>query len=129
MLEHKPGAMHDSTPLAQWRAAGRWPVYLDEFWKGLEQRLGRSRATREMIGLVRVGLTEGWDRLLAAVREARRLELTDPAAVRQILFIPDAEQRRVHAIRLAEELAEFERPMPVMDEYDMLLGGDMAGKL
>ena len=28
------------------------------------------------------------------------------------------------ASAVAEELAEFERPMPLMDEYDMLLGGD-----
>ena len=96
--------MCNSTPLAQWRAAGRWPIYLDEFWKDLDQRLGKNRATREMIVLVRVGLAEGWDRLLVAVQEARRL----------------------HALRLAGELAGFERPMPLMDEYDLLLGGDMA---
>jgi len=126
VLEQKPGAMYNSTPLAQWRAAGRWPIYLDEFWKDLEQRLGKNRATQEMIVLVRVGLAEGWDRLLVAVQEARRLGVTDPAAVQHILRVPDPEARRRYALRLAEELAEFERPMPLMDEYDMLLGGDMA---
>ena len=29
VLERKPGAMADSTPLQQWRAAGRWPECLD----------------------------------------------------------------------------------------------------
>ena len=43
-----------------------------------------------------------------------------------ILHMPDAEQRRQYAIALAEELAQFERPMPVMDEYDLLLA-DAAG--
>ncbi len=29
--------------------------------------------------------------------------------------------------RVAEELAEFERPMPVMDEYDLLLSDTPGG--
>jgi hypothetical protein len=29
VLEKKPGAMKNSTPLQQWRAAGRWPACLD----------------------------------------------------------------------------------------------------
>jgi len=37
--------------------------------------------------------------------------------------VPDAEERRRYAVALAEELAQFERPMPKMDEYDLLLGG------
>jgi hypothetical protein len=35
--------------------------------------------------------------------------------------MPDPEDRRRYAVRLAEELAQFERPLPVMDEYDQLL--------
>jgi hypothetical protein len=37
--------------------------------------------------------------------------------------MPDPEERRHHALALEEELAQFERPMPDMDEYDLLLGG------
>ena len=33
--------------------------------------------------------------------------------------MPDPEQRHRYAIELAEELAQFERPMPVVDEYDL----------
>jgi hypothetical protein len=36
VLERKPGAMAGSTPLAQWRAAGRWPDCLDRLWRQLE---------------------------------------------------------------------------------------------
>jgi hypothetical protein len=36
--------------------------------------------------------------------------------------MPDAAERERYALQLAEELAEFERPLPVMDEYDQLLG-------
>jgi hypothetical protein len=79
--------------------------------------------TREMIGLVRVGTASGWDRMIAAVEEALRIGVTDAAAVLHIFRMPDEKQRRQYAIALAEELAQFERPMPAMDDYDLLLGG------
>jgi hypothetical protein len=49
VLERKPGAMAGSTPLAQWRAAGRWPACLDTLWRQLEERHGKSGGTRAMI--------------------------------------------------------------------------------
>lgn len=121
VLERKPGAMAGSTPLEQWRAAGRWPQCLDAIWRKLETRHGRSGGTREMISLVRTGLSDGWQRLIGAVEEALRLGVTDAAAVVHILRMPDPEDRRRYALHLAEELAQFERPVPVMDEYDQLL--------
>jgi len=127
VLVRKPGAMAGSTPLQQWRQAGRWPACLDRIWHELEQRLGKSSGTREMITLVRVGSVSGWDRMITAVEEALRLGVTDAAAVLHILNMPDPEQRRQYAVALAEELAEFERPMPVMDEYDLLLGDTPGG--
>ena len=56
VLEKKPGAMAGSTPLEQWRQAGRWPECLDRIWKKLEERHGKSGGTREMITLVRAGV-------------------------------------------------------------------------
>jgi hypothetical protein len=126
VLERKPGAMANSTPLQQWRQAGLWPECLDRIWRQLEQRHGKSAGTREMIALVRVGSMEEWGRLIAAVEEALRLGVTDAAAVLHIFRMPDPEQRRQYAVALAEELAQFERPMPVMDDYDLLLT-DTAG--
>lgn len=122
VLERKPGAMSGSTPLQQWRQAGRWPACLDRIWEQLEARLGKSRGTREMITLVRAGLGNGWEELIAAVEEALRIGVTDAAAVLHILRMPDPQQRQRYALALAEELAQFERPMPSMDEYDLLLG-------
>lgn len=121
VLEKKPGAMAGSTPLEQWRQAGRWPECLDRIWGELERRHGKSGGTRAMITLVREGLASGWDRLIAAVEEAWRLGVTDAAAVVHILRMPDPDERRRHAITLAAELAQFERPMPAMEEYDLLL--------
>ena len=121
VLEKKPGAMENSMPLAQWRLAGRWPECLDRIWKKLGERHGSSGGTREMITLVRAGTGSGWARLIAAVEEGLRLGVSDAAAVLHIMNMPDAEQRKEYAIALAEELAEFERPMPSMEEYDLLL--------
>lgn len=128
VLEKKPGAMAGSTPLEQWKQAGRWPECLDQIWKKLEQRYGRSGGTREMISLVRVGLSDGWDRLIDAVKEALRLGVTDAAAVTHILRMPDAAERRRYEIALSEELAQFERPQPIMDDYDLLLAAPLPGK-
>jgi hypothetical protein len=127
VLEKKPGAMAGSTPLQQWRQAGRWPECLDRIWHQLEQRHGRSMGTREMITLVRVGSVDGWDRLIAAVEEALRLGVSDAAAVLHIFRMPDAEQRRKYAMDLAEELVQFERPMPAIDDYDLLLADPKGG--
>jgi transposase len=121
VLERKPGAMAGSTPLQQWREAGRWPECLDRLWRQLEQRHGKGDGTREMITLVQVGIVEGWDRLIRAVEEASRLGVSDAGAVLHILRMPDPEQRRKYAGMLAQEMAQWERPMPVMDDYDLLL--------
>jgi transposase len=125
VLEKKPGAMAGSTPLEQWRAAGRWPDCMDLIWKKLEQRHGRSGGTREMIGLVRAGLGGSWQALVAAVEEALRLGVSDTAAVMHILHMPDADERKRYDIALSEELAQYERPQPVMDEYDRLLATEV----
>ena len=127
VLEKKPGAMAGSTPLEQWRAAGRWPECMDLIWKRLEARHGSSGATREMIGLVRAGLGRDWNQLIRAVEEALRLGVNDAAAVLHILHTPNAGARERYAIALAEELAQFERAQPVMDDYDLLLQSPLSG--
>ena len=132
VLERKPGAMAGSQvasamALQQWRQAGLWPACLDTIWRQLEQRHGKSKGTREMITLVREGTVTGWPELIAAVEEALALGVSDAAAVLHILRMPDPEERRRHAFALAEELAQFERPLPVMDDYDLLLTGPAGG--
>src|SRR3989449_474072 len=49
VLEHKPGALAGSKPLAQWRAAGRWPASYDRLWQALIERHGKPAGTKEMI--------------------------------------------------------------------------------
>jgi len=41
VLERKPGALAGSTPLTQWRQAGRWPETFDR--EALNARHGRQK--------------------------------------------------------------------------------------
>ena len=59
VLEHKPGALAGSKPLAQWRQLGRWPASYDRFWQGLIERHGRQAGTKEMIELLQLGRDYG----------------------------------------------------------------------
>src|SRR5260370_38100609 len=113
VLDKKAGAMAGSTPLQQWRQAGRWPACLDAIWRELEQRHGKGNGTREMISLVRAGSIDGWDKLIVAVKEALRLGISDAAAVRHLLRMPDPDQPRQYAVAPAQELLPFYRTTPV----------------
>jgi transposase len=42
VLRKKPGALAGSTPLVQWRQAGRWPECFDRLWQALNTRHGPS---------------------------------------------------------------------------------------
>ena len=127
VLERKPGAMAGSTPLAQWRRAGRWPACLDQLWQRLEARHGKSQGTREMITLVRAGTVSGWSGLVKSVEQALSLGTSDAAAVLHLLRRPAAEAPLPPAVILGAELASYERRMPVMDDYDQLLVGAAGG--
>ncbi len=82
MLSHKPGALAGSKPLAQWRAAGRWPACYDELWARLLARHGKQDGTRAMVAVVALGREFGQDQLRAAIATAVSLGACDVAAVR-----------------------------------------------
>lgn len=123
VLEKKPGALAGSTPLQQWREQGRWPESYDRLWRSLEARCGRQEGTREMIALLQLGRQRGWPHLRRAIEEALELGATDGAAVRHLLL--RSTESWQHAPGEALELGElrrYERPLPVLTEYDGLLG-------
>jgi hypothetical protein len=78
VLERKPGALAGSTPLQQWRQAGRWPESYDRFWNQLMSRQGRQAGTREMVRVLKLGAQHGWDKLAMAVTTAVELNCWDP---------------------------------------------------
>lgn len=120
VLAHKPGALAGSTPLAQWRAAGRWPAGYDQFWQRLEERYGRSAGTRAMIELLALGRQFGWAALPAAVAQALLLGCVDVAAVRHLLTAPALAKQAAPVVEVGA-LARYERPQPVVTDYDRLL--------
>lgn len=125
VLEHKPGALAGSRPLEQCRRSGRWPVSYDRFWEGLIQRHGKPKGTREMIAVLKLDRVHGSAKLREAIESAMRLGCPHVAAV-QYLLTADQLSRTVPEMVEIGLLDRYERPMPVMTGYDLLLSGTVA---
>lgn len=119
-LERKPGALAGSKPLEQWRRLGRWPASYDRFWQALIERHGRGAGTKAMIALLQLGRTHGQPALQAAIDAALVLGCTDEAAVRHLVTARSLEHAPPQAVEVGP-LAQFERPLPTVGEYDQLL--------
>lgn len=121
VLERKPGALAGSTPLEQWRARGRWPASFDRLWESLADRHGRAAGTRAMIELLYAGKQHGWDRLQQAIEQALALGCRDAAAVRHLVSFGELAHPTREGCELGEGLKRYERPLPQVTEYDLLL--------
>ena len=120
VLGHKPGALAGSKPLEQWRQAGRWPACYDALWGRLQTRHGQQNGTRAMVAVVMLGREFGHDRLRAAVASAVLLGACDVAAVRYLLGEAGLHKARPDPVDVGA-LARYDRPMPTVADYDMLL--------
>jgi transposase len=128
VLERKPGALAGSSPLQQWRERGRWPESFDRLWQSLRERHGSQTGTRLMIELLAVGKRQGWDRLKGAIEEALALGCTDAAAVRHLASADELNRPRSEPFPLGA-LECYDRPLPQMQEYDLLLGNDATAEV
>jgi hypothetical protein len=126
VLSHKPGAFAGSKPLAQWRAAGRWPACYDELWDRLRERHGKQNGTRAMVAVLALGQEFGDDRLRTAVASTVSLGACDVAAVRYLLTEAGLHKAKPEPIDVGV-LARYDRPMPDLAAYDTLLSGPCAG--
>jgi len=124
VLERKPGALAGSTPLKQWRERGRWPAEYDRYWEALIRRHGKQPGTRQMIELLGLGKKHGYDRLQEAVGAALATGCGDVAAVRYLLTAGSSTPPPLESCALGE-LARYERPLPGVQDYDQLLGGEV----
>jgi transposase len=125
VLEKKPGAMAGCKPLEQWRQAGRWPESYDHLWTELIKRHGKQEGTRQMITLLMLGRDHGYDRLRGAVETALDSGSHDVGAVRYLLTASERQRVEVPIVEVGL-LDRYERPLPVLNEYDQLLGTGMA---
>jgi len=124
VLERKPGALRGSTPLAQWRAQGRWPESYDRIWGKLIERRGRQHGTRAMVEVIRMGREFGYEKLTTAVEQALEMGCADVAAIRHLLMSDQLRHSVGEAIEIGS-LSAYERPLPTMIEYDQLFSGSV----
>ena len=125
VLERKPGALAGSTPLQQWRRQGRWPQSYDFLWQSLMKRHGKQAGTREMIELLLEGRRLGYGRLQTAVELALETGSTDAAAVRYLMTAGDLERVQPELLEVGN-LSRYERPLPVLVNYDELLSAEVV---
>jgi transposase len=125
VLERKPGALVGSKPLAAWRMRGLWPESYDRLLARLIERHGQPSGTRQMIQVLSLIRPHGHERVRAAVEEAITLGGVDAAAVRHLVEAVDLTHARETLIQL-DALSRFERPLPVMTDYDGLLDQEVA---
>lgn len=128
VLLRKPGALAGSRPLAQWRERGLWPASFDRLWEGLKKRHGKQAGTREMVALLLLGREQGWEALRRTVDRALGLGCSDSGAIRYLLLHP-ASTSTPASLTLEElgTLSRYERPLPEMSSYDLLLGSTAGG--
>ena len=124
VLERKPGALPGCKPLAQWRERGLWPQSFDRLWEHLQQRHGKQAGTRAMVDLLQMGRAHGYARLQEAVEKALALGCSDESAIRHLLLHPAQETKTATLpLEALGELSRYERPLPEMGGYDLLLEG------
>jgi transposase len=120
VLYRKPGALAGSRPLEQQRRAGLWPGSFDQIWQALVERHGKQSGTRQMIEMLMLTRQHGHDRLREAIEKALATGCTDPAAVRHLLHAGELKHTVCEVLDIGL-LERYERPLPVMHEYDRLL--------
>jgi hypothetical protein len=79
-----------------------------------------------MIELLTLGKRHGWDRLKQAVEESLALGCTDAAAVRHLVTAPELVRSHPEPCECSG-LERYDRPLPEMHEYDLLLGVTRTG--
>jgi hypothetical protein len=124
VLEHKPGALIGSKPLAAWREKGLWTEAFDALLEQLIRRHGKQNGTQQMIEVIRLVRSYGQVRLREAVETSLALGCYDTAAIRYLLTAEELKHEKADFFCLGE-LSCFERPLPVMTDYDQLLSGEV----
>ncbi len=124
VLLERPGAFPGSVPLHQARERGDFPPCYDALWSKLKQRAGEKAGTRAMIEVLLLHRRHVATVVRHAVEQALSTGAIDPGAV--AMFARHLEQSPAQApmqLSLDElgELSRYERPVPEVVGYDVLL--------
>jgi hypothetical protein len=124
LLRRKPGGLERSLPLAQERAAGRWPACFDELWAALAGRYDASQAAAQMVDVLLLCRELGPARVELAVRGTLAAGAVDGRAVAVLARrATDAASPPARLTELDARLAACDRPEPDLSGYDDLIGG------
>jgi transposase len=125
VLSRKPGALAGSRPLEQQRSAGFWAESFDEIWQAFMTRSGKQTGTKHMIELLKLSRQFGREHVRKAIDTALQTGCTDIAAVQHLVHAHHMNRPVCEAMDIGA-LERYQRPLPVMTEYDQLLAaGDL----
>ena len=83
-------------------------------------RSGRQNGTRDMIEILRLGKTHGYGTLRQAVESALDMGSCDVSTVQYLMTAEQLDREHSEPIDVGP-LSCYERPQPVMNDYDQLL--------
>jgi len=126
ILLRKPGALAGSTPLAQARDAGTFTAAHERFWVAARHKLGDAAGTRALIEVLLEHRRLPAEVLVAALAAANSAGITNPQVV--LTDARAAADRRPPApVPPIGQLAVYDRAVPDVGGYDLLLTGASAG--
>lgn len=126
LLEARPGAFGGSLPLHQERERGSFTAAYDELLARLCRRQGPSEGTRAMIEVLLLHRRHPRTVVQHAVEAALKLGACDPRAV-ALLCRHSSDQRAIPEPIDVGSLARYDRAMPILADYDLLLEGLRGG--
>jgi transposase len=120
LLARKPGALEHSLALRQEREQGRWPECFDALWRAIAGKVGASEAARQMVDVLLLCREHRPEPVELAVRGALAAGAHDGRAV--AVLISRQQRPETEALsELPERLAQQQRPVPTLFDYDRLL--------
>jgi len=122
LLARKPGALPGSSVLAQARACGGFTAAHERFWMRARRRLGDGKGTRALVEVLLLQRSLPVGAVHAALAAAEQLGAVDPALV-AVEARRSADRRQPTAPLERPALRRFDRPVPTLAGYDVLLGG------
>lgn len=124
LLRERPGAFAGSLPLYQERERGTFPPDYEAFWRELQARWGEREGTRAMIDVLLLHRRHPRQLVNQAVAAARSMGAFDPRAV-ELLVRHLGDTTTVVPVGSIEvgDLRRYDRPLPEVESYDVLLRG------
>ena len=120
VLAIKPGALAGASALVAARRAGVFTGAHERFWETARHRLGDQDGTRALVEVLLLHRSMAAAAVTAGIDGALAAGSIDPAVV--AVEARRSLDRRPVAVVMDESLIVFDRPVPVLDRYDDLLG-------